>query len=81
MLVILILAFRGFYVYYKNIIYPMMNTQYHFVCFQHSTVENCIFNDLVGDPHAFYEGRSAISNLCIEHKHLQCTLQLTTQYI
>ncbi len=40
-----------------------------------------MFDDLVGDPHAFKKGHSAINNLCIKHRHLQCNLLFTTQYM
>ena len=40
-----------------------------------------MFDDLVGDPHAFKKSHSAINNLCIKHRHLQCNLLFTTQYI
>ena len=40
-----------------------------------------VFDDLVGDANAFKRGHSAINNLCIRHRHLQCNLLFTTQYI
>jgi hypothetical protein len=40
-----------------------------------------VFDDLVGDPHAFEKSHSAINNLTIRHRHLQCNLLFTTQYI
>ena len=40
-----------------------------------------VFDDLVGDANAFKRGHSAINNLCIKHRHLQCNLLFTTQYI
>ena len=39
------------------------------------------FDDLVGDANAFKRGHSAINNLCIKHRHLQCNLLFTTQSI
>ena len=40
-----------------------------------------MFDDLVGDANAFKKGNSAINNLCIKHRHLQCNLLFTTQYM
>ncbi len=40
-----------------------------------------VFDDLVGDPHALKKSHSAINNLCIKHRHLQCNLLFTTQYM
>ncbi len=40
-----------------------------------------MFDDLVGDAHAFKKAHSAINNLCIKHRHLQCNLLFTTQYM
>ncbi len=40
-----------------------------------------VFDDLVGDPHTYKESHSAINDLCIKHKHLQCNLLFTTQNI
>ncbi len=40
-----------------------------------------VFDDLVGDAHAFKKGHSAINNLCIKHRHLRCNLLFITQYI
>ncbi len=31
--------------------------------------------------HALKNGNSAINNLCIKHRHLQCNLLFTTQYM
>ena len=36
---------------------------------------------MVGDPQAFKTRHSAINNLTIRHRHLQCNLLFTTQYI
>lgn len=40
-----------------------------------------IFDDLVGDAQAFKKSHSALNNLTIKHRHLQCNLLFTTQYI
>ena len=40
-----------------------------------------VFDDLVSDANAFKKGHSAINHLCIKHRHLQCNLLFTTQYI
>jgi hypothetical protein len=40
-----------------------------------------VFDDLVGGASAFRKGNSAINNLTIRHRHLQCNLLFTTQYI
>ena len=40
-----------------------------------------VFDDLVGDANAFKKSHSAINNLTIKHRHLQCNLLFTTQYI
>ena len=40
-----------------------------------------VFDDLVGDANAFKKSHSAINNLTIKHRHLQCNLMFTTQYI
>ena len=39
-----------------------------------------IFDDLIGNNQAFKRGNSAINNLVIKHRHLQCNLIFTTQY-
>ena len=49
--------------------------------YKYPRVNFLVFDDLVGDPHAFKRGHSAINNLCIRHRHLQCNLLFTTQYI
>jgi hypothetical protein len=40
-----------------------------------------VFDDLVGDAQAFKKSHSALNNLTIRHRHLQCNLLFTTQYI
>ena len=37
--------------------------------------------DLVSDANAFKRGHSAINHLTIKHRHLQCNLLFTTQYL
>ena len=49
--------------------------------YKHPRINFLVFDDLVGDPHAFKKGSSAINNLTIKHRHLQCNLLFTTQYI
>ena len=49
--------------------------------FKYPRVNFLVFDDLVGDPHAFKKSHSAINNLCIKHRHLQCNLLFTTQYM
>ena len=49
--------------------------------FEYPRVNFLVFDDLVGDPHAFRKSHSAINNLCIKHRHLRCNLLFTTQYI
>ena len=49
--------------------------------FKYPRVNFLVFDDLVGDPHAFKRGSSALNNLCIKHRHLQCNLIFTTQYM
>jgi hypothetical protein len=49
--------------------------------YKHPRVNFLVFDDLVGDPHAFKKSHSAINNLCIKHRHLQCNLLFTTQYM
>ena len=49
--------------------------------FKNPRINFIIFDDLVGDANAFKKGHSAINNLCIRHRHLQCNLLFTTQYI
>jgi len=49
--------------------------------FKYPRVNFLVFDDLVGDPQAFKRGSSALNNLCIKHRHLQCNLIFTTQYM
>ena len=49
--------------------------------YKHPRINFLIFDDLVGDASAFKKGHSAITHLCIRHRHLQCNLIFTTQYI
>lgn len=49
--------------------------------YKYPRVNFLVFDDLVGDPHAFKRGSSALNNLCIKHRHLQCNLIFTTQYM
>ena len=49
--------------------------------FKYPRINFLVFDDLVGDASAFKRGHSAINNLCIKHRHLQCNLLFTTQYI
>ena len=49
--------------------------------YKYPRINFLVFDDLVGDPHAFKNKNSAINNLCIKHRHLQCNLLFTTQYI
>ena len=49
--------------------------------YKYPRINFLIFDDLVGDPHAFKKSHSALNNLCIKHRHLQCNLIFTTQYI
>ena len=49
--------------------------------YKYPRVNFLVFDDLVGDANAFKRGHSAINNLCIKHRHLQCNLLFTTQYI
>jgi hypothetical protein len=49
--------------------------------FKNPRINFIIFDDLVGDANAFKKSHSAINNLCIKHRHLQCNLLFTTQYI
>jgi hypothetical protein len=42
--------------------------------YKYPRVNFLVFDDLVGDPHAFKKGHSAINNLTIRHRHLQCNL-------
>ena len=49
--------------------------------FKHPRINFLVFDDFVGDANAFKKSHSAINNLCIKHRHLQCNLLFTTQYI
>jgi hypothetical protein len=49
--------------------------------YKYPRVNFLIFDDLVGDPHTFKKSHSALNNLTIKHRHLQCNLLFTTQYI
>ena len=49
--------------------------------FKYPRINFLVFDDLVGDPHAFKKSHSALNNLCIKHRHLQCNMIFTTQYI
>ena len=49
--------------------------------FKHPRINFLVFDDLVGYPHAFKKSHSALNNLCIKHRHLQCNMIFTTQYI
>jgi hypothetical protein len=49
--------------------------------YKYPRINFLVFDDLVGDASAFRKGHSAINNLCIKHRHLQCNLLFTTQYI
>ena len=49
--------------------------------YKYPRINFLVFDDLVGDPQAFKRGHSAINNLCIKHRHLQCNLIFSTQYI
>jgi hypothetical protein len=44
-------------------------------------INSLVFDDLVGGANAFKTKNSAINNLTIKHRHLQCNLLSTTQYI
>jgi len=46
--------------------------------YKYPRVNFLVFDDLVGDPHAFKKGHSAINNLTIRHRHLQCNLLFIT---
>jgi hypothetical protein len=50
--------------------------------FKHPRVQFIIFDDLIGDAMAFKKNKGNILNrLVITHRHLQCNLLFTTQYI
>ena len=47
--------------------------------YKHPRINFLIFDDLVGNNSAFKRGNSALNNLVIKHRHLQCNLLFTTQ--
>lgn len=47
---------------------------------KHQRICFLVFDDLVGNNNAFKRGNSALNNLVIKHRHLQCNLLFTTQY-
>jgi len=50
--------------------------------FKYPRINYLIFDDLIGDPQAFKKNKGNIlSKLVITHRHLQCNLLFTTQYI
>jgi len=49
--------------------------------YKYPRINFLVFDDLVGDANAFKNKNSAINNLTIKHRHLQCNLLFTTQYI
>jgi hypothetical protein len=49
--------------------------------YKYPRVNFLVFDDLVGSANAFKKGNSAINKLTISHRHLQCNLLFTTQYI
>jgi hypothetical protein len=49
--------------------------------YKHPRINFLVFDDLVSDANAFKKGHSAINHLTIKHRHLQCNLLFTTQYI
>jgi hypothetical protein len=49
--------------------------------YKYPRINILIFDDLVSDSNAFKRGHSALNHLCIKHRHLQCNLIFTTQYI
>ena len=51
----------------KDIIHPP---------YKYPRINFLVFDDLVGDASAFRKGHSAINNLCIKHRHLQCNYYL-----
>ena len=48
--------------------------------YKHPRINFLLFDDLVGNNSAFKRGNSALNNLVIKHRHLQCNLLFTTQY-
>ena len=49
--------------------------------YKYPRINFLVFDDLVGSANAFKKGHSAINNLTIKHRHLQCNLLFTTQYM
>jgi hypothetical protein len=49
--------------------------------YKYPRINFLIFDDLGGDAHACKKGNYAINDLTIRHRHLQCNLLFTTQYI
>jgi len=49
--------------------------------YKHPRINFLVFDDLVGSAQAFKKSHSALNNLTIRHRHLQCNLLFTTQYI
>jgi hypothetical protein len=49
--------------------------------YKYPRVNFLVFDDLVSDAYAWKKGHSAINHLTIQHRHLQCNLLFTTQYI
>jgi hypothetical protein len=49
--------------------------------YKYPRVNFLVFDDLVGSANAFKKGNSAINKLTISHRHLQCNLLFTTQYM
>ncbi len=49
--------------------------------YKYPRINFLVFDDLVSDANAFKRGHSAINHLTIRHRHLQCNLLFTTQYL
>ena len=49
--------------------------------YKYPRVNFLVFDDLVSDANALKRGHSAINHLTIRHRHLQCNLLFTTQYM
>lgn len=49
--------------------------------YKYPRINFLVFDDLVGSANAFKKGNSAINKLTISHRHLQCNLLFTTQYM
>ncbi len=49
--------------------------------YKYPRVNFLVFDDLVGSANGFKKGNSAINKLTISHRHLQCNLLFTTQYM